>query len=78
MSAENRSPDPDHPGEARPERPPAEDTGERESGGVFIMGAILLAAVVAVVWLFWGHLLKRRDSSDQMPSPPAASSRPGR
>jgi hypothetical protein len=42
------------------------------------MGAILLAAMVVVAWLFWGNLLKRRDGSDRTPPNPAASSRPNR
>jgi hypothetical protein len=42
-----------------PSLPPA--PVPKASGGVFVLGAVLLAAVVILVAIFWNSLLKKRE-----------------
>ena len=65
----NQSPEP--PDDARDEPRPE---SRRHSDGVLLMGALLLAAVVIGVVLFWNNLLKKREPAVK-PLPNAQESR---
>jgi hypothetical protein len=57
---------------------PGAKAGGRDTGGVFVMGALLLAGVVIVVALFWGKLLKRPEANRPQPPEEVPSVRPSR